>query len=169
MSLELSRAQVELFRRQERAEQERIVSNMTDGQLLALDAAFEVWAHDGQLEPGKGGWITWLMLAGRGFGKTRAGAEWILALGKGRPVRIALVGATIDEARSVMVEGPSGLMTISKRRRMNLMFEPSKREVRWPNGSIATLDSGENPDGLRGPEHHFAWCWPGWTCWSRRR
>ena len=144
------------------------MSNMTFGETLALDAAFEVWANEGQIEPLCSGWNVWLMLAGRGFGKTRAGAEWILALAAARPVRIALVGATIDEARSVMVEGSSGLMTLAARRRTKLKFEPSNRLLSWPNGSIATLYSGENPDGLRGPEHHFAWFWRSLTCSSQR-
>ena len=72
--------------------------------MLALDADFECWAHDQQLPPSSEGWRTWLMLAGRGFGKTRAGAEWIFKLASHRPkLRIALVGGTIAEARSIMV------------------------------------------------------------------
>jgi anti-sigma regulatory factor (Ser/Thr protein kinase) len=76
-----------------RSEQLRILSDMTAGQLLELDAAFEVWANDGQVEPICGGWNTWLMLAGRGFGKTRAGAEWILALAASRQARAGSVAA----------------------------------------------------------------------------
>jgi phage terminase large subunit-like protein len=98
------------------------------------------------------------MMAGRGFGKTRAGAEWIHALAKARPgVRIALVGATISDARSIMVEGVSGLLKVAEARRHRLRWEPSVGRLRWPNGSEAQVFSGENADGLRGPEHDFAW------------
>ncbi|MGI8705397.1 MAG: terminase large subunit domain-containing protein [Sphingomicrobium sp.] len=99
------------------------------------------------------------MLAGRGFGKTRAGAEWIEKLARSRPgARIALAGATIDEGRRVMVEGVSGILAVAKRRRHRVKWEPSLGRLRWPNGSEAQLFSGDNPDGLRGPEHDFAWC-----------
>ena len=77
--------------------------------VLWLDAAFEMWASEGQLPPPGEGWRVWLMMAGRGFGKTRAGAEWVNNLARSGPKRIALVGASIDEARSVMVEGVSGI------------------------------------------------------------
>jgi phage terminase large subunit-like protein len=99
------------------------------------------------------------MLAGRGFGKTRAGAEWIFRIANGKPkVRIALVGATIADARSIMVEGVSGLVSVARRYRRRLSWEPSLGRLRWPNGSEAHLFSGDNADGLRGPEHDFAWC-----------
>jgi len=98
------------------------------------------------------------MLAGRGFGKTRAGSEWIFRLANARPkVRIALVGATIAEARSIMVEGVSGLITVARQYRRKLNWEPSIGRLSWPNGSEARLFSGDNADGLRGPEHDFAW------------
>ena len=110
--------------------------------------------------PPKGeGWRVWLMMAGRGFGKTRAGAEWIFGLADAKPgARIALVGATIGDARTVMVEGVSGLLAVAKLRRRRLEWEPSLGRLRWPNGSEAQLFSGDNADGLRGPEHDFAWC-----------
>jgi phage terminase large subunit-like protein len=127
--------------------------------MLALDADFECWAHDQQLPPSSEGWRTWLMMAGRGFGKTRAGAEWIFRLANGRPkLRIALVGGTIAEARSIMVEGVSGLLSIGHRRKRRLKWEPSQGLIKWPNGSEAKLFSGDHADGLRGPEHDFAWC-----------
>jgi len=125
--------------------------------LLAMDAAFEMWAQQGQLPPQNEGWRVWLMMAGRGFGKTRAGAEWVHGLAAGVRRRIALVGASIDEARTVMVEGVSGLLAVSRRRRIRVKWEPSLGRLTWPQGSVAQLFSGDNPDGLRGPEHHFAW------------
>ena len=158
MSLGLTREEVLRFRSLTRDEQVELISGMTTAELLRMDAAFDMWANDGQWPPDDTAWTTWLMMAGRGFGKTRAGAEWILQLAGSMTVRIALVGATIDVARGVMVEGASGLLTLSKRRRRKVTYEPSKNRLTWPNGSIATLYSGDNPDGLRGPEHHLAWC-----------
>lgn len=126
-------------------------------ELMRLEANWEAWAHPLQRAP-EGDWNIWLMMAGRGFGKTRAGAEWVRGLARRRRrTRIALVGATMAEARSIMVEGSSGLLNVGlphERPR----WEPSLGRLRWPSGAIGTLYSGENPDGLRGPEHHFAWC-----------
>jgi phage terminase large subunit-like protein len=140
-------------------QQRRIFENSSTDDLLKLDADFETWAHRNQLPPKGDGWRVWLMLAGRGFGKTRAGAEWIFRIANGKPkVRIALVGATIADARSIMVEGVSGLVTVARRYRRRLSWEPSLGRLRWPNGSEAHLFSGDNADGLRGPEHDFAWC-----------
>ena len=134
------------------------LAGMSFGDLLKLDAAFGLWAHPGQLPPGGEGWRTWLMMAGRGFGKTRAGAEWVHELARAGGRRIALIAASIDEARSVMVEGVSGLLAIARNRRVPLKWEPSLNRLTWlKGGSIATLYSGDNPDGLRGPEHHIAW------------
>jgi phage terminase large subunit-like protein len=139
--------------------QQAAIRSLTVERALALDADFECWAHAQQLPPSSGGWRTWLMMAGRGFGKTRAGAEWIFKLASGKPkLRIALVGGTIAEARSIMVEGVSGLLSIARRRRRRLQWEPSQGLIKWPNGSEAKLFSGDNADGLRGPEHDFAWC-----------
>ena len=100
----------------------------------------------------------WLMMAGGGFGKTRAGAEWVHRLAMTGRRRIALVAASIDEARRVMVEGVSGMLAVSRRHKVKLKWEPSRNELCWPKGSIATLYSGDSPDGLRGPEHDVAWC-----------
>ena len=141
-----------------REDQVRIIHGMTPIDLLREDAAFENWAHENQLPPKSEGWRTWLMMAGRGFGKTRAGAEWVHALASGKPgARIALIGATIHEARNVMVEGVSGLLRVAQLNGARLTWEPSLGKLRWKNGSEAQLFSGENPDGLRGPEHDFAW------------
>jgi phage terminase large subunit-like protein len=137
----------------------RIIRLMTWQDVMETDADYERWINDGQQEPPTQGWRTWLMMAGRGFGKTRAGAEWIFRLAESRRgVRIALVGATIADARTVMVEGVSGLLAVAKLHRRRLNWEPSLGRLTWPNGSTAQLFSGDNPDGLRGPEHDFAWC-----------
>lgn len=139
-------------------QQRHLIDDMSVMDLLSFDADFETWAHDGQLPPGGEGWRVWLMMAGRGFGKTRAGAEWVHRLARGKAVRIALVAASIDEARSVMVEGASGVLSVARRHRAKVTWEPSLGRLTWPGGSMAQLYSGANPDGLRGPEHGFAWC-----------
>jgi phage terminase large subunit-like protein len=139
-------------------EQDRIIRAMTPHHALMFDADFEAWAHKAQLPPKDEGWRTWLMMAGRGFGKTRAGAEWIHRLATGRAgVRIALIGASIHETRRIMVEGISGLLTIARRHRRRVNWEPSLGRFRWCNGSEAQLFSGDHADGLRGPEFNFAW------------
>lgn len=147
-----------LFKGRSEGEQAKIISRMSPLDLLLLDADFEMWAHEGQLQPGGEGWRVWLMMAGRGFGKTRAGTEWIDRLASGRSgLRIALAGATMNEARRIMVEGVSGLLTIARRERRRINWEPTLGRLTWPNGSQAQLFSGDNPDALRGPEHDFAW------------
>ena len=107
--------------------------------------------------PPAGDWRTWLVLAGRGFGKTRCAAEWIRhRVETGAARRIALVGATAADVRDVMVEGPSGLLAVCPpwdRPR----YEPSKRRLTWPNGAVATTFSADEPDRLRGPQHDGAW------------
>jgi len=140
-------------------ERKRIIAAITPHDLLMLDADFETWAQDGQLAPLEEGWRVWLMMAGRGFGKTRAGAEWIHKLACGRkPLRIALVAASISEARAIMVEGVSGILSVAGRNQPRVTWEPSVNRLRWRGGSQAQLFSGDSPDGLRGPEHDFAWC-----------
>ena len=150
--------QVRLFLSLSAQQQEALIADLSPADLLRLDADFEFWAHRGQLAPSSEGWRVWLMMAGRGFGKTRAGAEWIHQLAMGGDKRIALVGATIDEARGIMVEGVSGLLSIARRKRIKVKWEPGLKRLTWPRGSVAELFSGESPDGLRGPEHDFAWC-----------
>jgi phage terminase large subunit-like protein len=138
-------------------ERRRIILSMTEEQLLKFDGRFENWAHKSQLPPPGVGWRVWLMMAGRGFGKTRAGAEWIYRLATGKPgARIALVGASIGDARSIMVEGVSGLLNVTRLNRGRVNWEPSLGRLRWPNRSEAQLFSGDHGDGLRGPEHDFA-------------
>jgi len=140
-------------------ERKRIIAGITPHDLLILDAHFETWAQDGQLPPIGEGWRVWLMMAGRGFGKTRAGAEWIHHLGCGRkPLRIALVAANMAEARAIMVEGVSGILSVAGRNQPRVTWEPSANRLRWRGGSEAKLFSGDSPDGLRGAEHDFAWC-----------
>ena len=113
-------------------------------------------ARPEQLPP-DGDWSTWLYIAGRGAGKTRAGAEWIHQQVRDGVRRIALVGATAADARDVMIEGESGILSTARPLEMPT-YEPSRRRLVWPNGSIATTYSAEEPDRLRGPQHGSAWC-----------
>lgn len=119
--------------------------------------AWDLWARPEQVPPA-GDWTTWLYIGGRGAGKTRAGAEWIRTrVNGGIAKRIALVAATFAEARDVMIEGDSGLLTISSPLDRPL-FEKSKRRLTWPNGAVAMCYSDDEPDMLRGAQHDTAWC-----------
>ncbi len=127
-------------------------------ELTALGSYYwQGWARDAQLPPEKA-WRTWLICAGRGFGKTRAGAEWVrdVARHDGR-ARIALVGATLAEVRQVMVEGDSGVLAASPGA-LAPQYEPSLKRLTWENGAMAFLYSAAEPDALRGPQHSHAWC-----------
>src|SRR5439155_12804044 len=109
-------------------------------------------------KPPRGDWRVWLLLAGRGFGKTRSGAEFVRAeVELGRARRIALVAPTALDARSVMVEGESGLLNIGPPSQRPV-YEPSLHRLTWRDGQIATLYSADEPDRLRGPQHDLAWC-----------
>jgi phage terminase large subunit-like protein len=134
-----------------------LLERMSPRQRKALRTHWRLWAHEGQLPP-EGEWHGWLIMAGRGFGKTRAGAEWVRALAEsdGR-ARIALVAATLVEARSVMIEGASGLLAIA-RHGQKPRFHASRRLLTWPNGAQAMLYSAGEPESLRGPQHSHAWC-----------
>ncbi len=104
--------------------------------------------------PPAGDWRLWLFLGGRGAGKTRAGAEWIAdGIARGTMRRIALIGATFNDARAVMIEGQSGLLGVAR----GATFEPSNRRVLWPGGEVATVLSAEEPDGIRGHQFDAAW------------
>ncbi len=137
------------------------LSELLSADVLA-QAAWDRAAHEGQRAPARapeGGedWRTWVFLGGRGAGKTRAGAEWVwsVARGLGAGGRIALVGPTLHDARSVMVEGPSGVLSLPWR--SGAMFEPSMRRVRFPGGAVGLLFSAGEPERLRGPQFHAAW------------
>lgn len=139
----------------------------TAGQMRVLLGSLHRWDYAARAAqwPPAGDWRTWLILAGRGFGKTRAGAEWVRMQAEAMPgARIALVATSLPEGRAVMVEGESGLMAIAPDK-ANIKWEASLRRVSWQNGAQATLYSAGEPESLRGPQHHFAWCdeigkWP---------
>ncbi len=118
--------------------------------------AWSLWARPAQLPP-PGDWSVWLMLAGRGFGKTRSGAEWVRAFVETCPdARVALVGGTLADARAVMVEGESGLLSIGPKA-ARPRFLASRGELHWPSGARGYLYSAEALGALRGPQHHLAW------------
>ena len=124
------------------------------------------WLYHSREEqwPPEGAWRYWLILAGRGFGKTRAGAEWVRSQVEQGRKRIALVAPTTADARDVMVEGESGLIAIAPRDEVPV-FQPSRRRLVWPCGAKAFLYSAQEPERLRGPQHDAAWAdelcaWP---------
>jgi len=130
---------------------------LSERELSALGRHWPFWARPSQLAP-PGEWLTWLILAGRGWGKTRTGAEFIRQEVKaGRAKRIALVARTAADVRDVVVEGESGLLAIHPAHERPT-WNSSRRRLEWPNGAIATTYSAEEPDQLRGPQHDLAWC-----------
>lgn len=139
------------------------LEGLSENALGALPWLWEVWAHPGHQAEPEGDWQTWVILGGRGAGKTRAGAEWIRGQvegatpdAPGRARRIALVGETIDQVRAVMVEGESGLMAVTPPdRRPDLQV--SRKRLVWPNGAEAAMLSAANPEAMRGPQFDGAW------------
>ncbi|RKE85531.1 terminase family protein [Rhizobium sp. AG855] len=135
------------------------LTGLTAADLACLARDWRLLARPEQLPP-EGDWRHWLILGGRGSGKTRAGAEWVQAevqaAGRRTDLRIALVAETLGDAREVMIDGASGLARIA--RRMRPVVEISRRRLVWPNGAIAQIFSSEDPESLRGPQFHLAWC-----------
>ncbi|KQZ00189.1 ATP-binding protein [Pseudolabrys sp. Root1462] len=136
--------------------------------LTAFNDDFITLAHLHQEPPrvanNGGPWTTWLMLGGRGAGKTRLGAEWVRAQAMGAPpyaeqraLNIALVGETAHDAREVMIEGPSGILRHCPRSERP-SWTSTRRRLEWPNGAVATTFSAEDPEQLRGPQFDAAWC-----------
>src|SRR5215471_8566906 len=140
-----------------RAERDAFIARCTPEELAALEYDWQgFWARPNQLPP-PAPWKVWLILAGRGFGKTRAGAEQVITWARTPKQRIALVAETAADVRDVVVEGESGVLACSPPWFMPT-YQPTKRRLTWPNGTIATIYSGDAPEQLRGPQHHHAWC-----------
>ncbi len=146
-------------------QRQAVLASLSEKECQDLIHDWRFFARHNQIAP-EGNWQTWLVLAGRGFGKTRTGAEWVreqIKMGKGR---IALIAPTASDARDVMVEGESGLLAVcwagDKSANGDMLgrpsYEPSKRRVTWANGAVATLFSAEEPERLRGPQHEAMWC-----------
>lgn len=137
-------------------ERTAILADLTAPELEALEQDWGFWARPKQLAPASA-WLTWVVRAGRGFGKTRTGAGWVHTRAMASPGRwCALVAKTPADARDVMIEGPGGLLRNTPPRERPL-YEPSKRRVTWPNGSWATVYSSEEADQLRGFSGDTAW------------
>jgi phage terminase large subunit-like protein len=145
-----------------------MLQSLNARQLRHLASDFAVLSHLHQSPPlcanDGGPWTVWLMLAGRGAGKTRAGAEWVRALVHGltpyadRPHgAIALVGETEHDVREVMIDGPAGLLHNGPRGERPL-WVPSRRRLEWQNGAVGYAFSAEDPAQLRGPQFEAAWC-----------
>lgn len=138
------------------------LSDLSENALLALPWVFEFWALPHQLPP-EGAWKTWVIMGGRGAGKTRAGSEWVRGmveggtpLAPGRAKRVALVAETVDQAREVMVLGDSGILACSPPDRRP-EWVAGRRTLVWPNGAEAQVFSAHDPESLRGPQFDAAW------------
>lgn len=141
---------------------DEFLGGLSEPALLALPWMFEFWALPHQLAP-EGAWKTWVIMGGRGAGKTRAGAEWVRAevegarpLDKGRSARVALVGETIEQVREVMVFGESGILACSPPDRRP-EWEAGRKRLIWANGAVAQVFSAHEPESLRGPQFDAAW------------
>lgn len=145
-------------------ELDAFLSGLSPNALLSLPWLFEHWAIEGhQLAP-DGDWSTWVILGGRGAGKTRAGSEWIRSqveggrpADPGRKSRVALVSDTLDQAREVMVFGESGILACSPPDRRP-DWQATRKRLVWPNGAVAQIFSASDPEALRGPQFDCAWC-----------
>ena len=138
------------------------LNGLSENALLALPWIFDFWALPHQVAP-VGAWRTWVIMGGRGAGKTRAGAVWVRAQVEGAgptdhgvAKRIALVGETLDQVREVMIFGDSGILQVSPPDRRP-EWEASRRRLVWPNGAVAQIYSAHDPDSLRGPQFDAAW------------
>ncbi|WP_313135422.1 DNA-packaging protein [Paracoccus jeotgali] len=143
-------------------EVDAFLAGLSDNALASLPWIFEFWALPHQLPP-RGDWKSWVIMGGRGAGKTRAGAEWVrrkvegaTPQARGECSRVALIGETFDQAREVMVMGDSGILACSPPDRRPV-WEASRRRLVWPNGATATVYSAHEPEALRGPQFDAAW------------
>ncbi len=139
-----------------------LLDGLSANALLSLPYLWDFWALPHQLPPG-GPWKTWVVMGGRGAGKTRAGAEWVRAQAEGatptaagRCRRIALIGETVEQVREVMVMGDSGILACSPPDRMPA-WEAVRKRLVWPNGAVAQVISAHDPEALRGPQFDGAW------------
>jgi phage terminase large subunit-like protein len=139
------------------SERAAILAKLSPNEALGLHYDWEgFWARPNQLPP-VGDWKVWLLLAGRGFGKTRCGAEWIRKQEELGVDRMALVAPTAGDARDVMVEGASGIINVCPSWNRPI-YEPTKRRVTWPSGAYAEVCSADEPERLRGRNFKAAWC-----------
>lgn len=142
--------------------QRTFLNNLTPDQIEALPYIFDFWAMPHQRPP-EGDWRTWVIMGGRGAGKTRAGAEWVRSIAEGRipnapgrARRIAIVGETVDQTREVMIFGESGILAVSPPDRRPKWIA-GRKLLEWPNGATAHVFSAYDPDALRGPQFDALW------------
>lgn len=143
----------------------RALESLTEAEAEELLHDWRFTARPEQCAP-DGDWQVWAYIAGRGAGKTRSGSEWVREKVKAGAGRIALIAPTAGDARDVMVEGDSGILSVcwdgDRDHRGQAtgrpVYEPSKRRLTWANGAIATTYSADEPDRLRGPQHDAGWC-----------
>ncbi len=138
------------------------LGSLDENALLALPWVFEFWALPHQVPP-RGAWKTWVIMGGRGAGKTRAGSEWVRAQVEGaRPEdpgvarRVALVGETVAQVREVMIFGDSGILACSPPDRRP-EWQATRQQLLWPNGAVAQVFSAHAPEAMRGPQFDAAW------------
>lgn len=162
--LEANRSQGTLVSMMDDEAREIFLRNFTKEELERLELEWWFWGRPKQLAPGPecpdchGEWLTWLILAGRGWGKTKTGAEWVNGtINDGTYGRFHIVAATAADARDIMVEGPAGLMASAKPWN-KASYHPTKRQISWENGAVALIFSAEEPDRLRGEQCEAAWC-----------
>lgn len=157
-------ALADILAKQGEEEQNKFLARLSPHELAALQYDWEFWARPKQMAP-KEPWSTWLLLAGRGFGKTKTGSEWIrskicgktpLMAGPGNHRFIAIVAETAADAREVIVKGPAGIL-VSHPKSHRPTYVAHNRSLTWPNGAVAMLYNGTEPDQLRGPQHSLAW------------
>jgi phage terminase large subunit-like protein len=150
-------SQAELLASLPESERNQVLSGLTEAQFQDLEYDWRFWGRPEQLPP-PGDWLTWLVLAGRGFGKTRLGAEFVREeVASGRARHIAIIAETAADARDVLAEGPAGILNCHPPKERP-QYEPSKRRITWPNGAVASLFNATEPDQLRGPNFDLAWC-----------
>jgi phage terminase large subunit-like protein len=138
------------------AQRAALIGSLPPDVVRVLQYDWQLFGRPKQQRP-DGDWRTWLILAGRGWGKTRTGAEAVREWAKeDSRARIALVARTAGDVRDTMIEGESGILAISPPWERP-KWEPSKRRLTWPNGAQATTFSADTPNALRGPQHHKAW------------
>jgi phage terminase large subunit-like protein len=154
--IEVEESQASRLAHQPKWLQEQILSKLSKDQLKNLPFDWSFWARPKQMAP-PGPWDIWLINAGRGFGKTRAGAQWVQQKADENPgCEIAIVGPTTGSIRRTMVAGESGILKISPPWN-KATYHPASTLIKWKNGSIGYLYSADEPDRLRGPNHHWAW------------
>lgn len=138
-------------------EQYELVASLTEEEATFLLYDWELWARDTQLEPQDPNWVTWLIMTGRGWGKTRVGAETVTKYVRANLVEhVGVAGATAGDTRDIQVEGESGLLAVSPPW-FKCEYVATRRLLRWPNGAIGHLYSGEEPERARGPQHGIVW------------